>query len=395
MIRILFLLVLFALPARAQDIERGRYMAIIGDCVACHTAQGGAPFAGGRPIATPFGTLLTPNITPDKDTGIGGWTDAEFVRALQYGIGRDGRHLYPALPYPYYTRASRDDLLSIRAWLATLKPVHNQVTANQLRFPYDIRLGMLAWNALYFTPGPLAPVAGKSAEWNRGAYLVEGLGHCGACHTPKTRLGGDISDRRLQGDAVQGWFAPALDSDPRTGLGAWSVDDIVEYLATGRNARAAAGGPMGEVVANSTAHMHQDDLRAIAVYLKDQPAPKNAPPAPLAGSSALMRAGGAIYQDNCSACHTPNGAGVARLFPALRGNALVQSDDPTGSLHAVLHGARAVATDAAPTGPGMAGLAWKLDDAQTAAVVTYIRNAWGNAAAPVSAEAARAVRQTR
>ncbi|HEY0420480.1 MAG TPA: cytochrome c, partial [Acetobacteraceae bacterium] len=275
----LFLLALLAGgPARADKqsfevIEHGRALATIADCVACHTAAGGAPYAGGRPIETPFGVLVTPNLTPDMATGIGAWSDEEFLRALQTGIGRDGRHLYPAFPYPYYTRAATADLLAIRAYLGTLQPVRNPVVSNQLPFPFNIRLGMLAWNTLYFTPGAFKTDPGKSAEWNRGFYLVESLGHCGACHTAKTALGGDDDDHRLQGGIVQDWMAPALDNDPRTGLGAWSAEEIVEYLSTGRNARTAASGPMAEVVSNSTAQMPQADLRAIALYLKDQPAP--------------------------------------------------------------------------------------------------------------------------
>ena len=255
MIRLLIFLAVIG-TAQAQTLEeRGRYLAIVGDCTACHTAQSGAPFAGGRPVETPFGTLLTPNITPDRETGIGAWTDAEFLRAMQQGIGRDGRHLYPAFPYPWFTRVSDGDLLAMRAWLQTLPPVRNQVHPNQLPFPYSVRASLIAWNALYFRPGLFTPNASRSAEWNRGAYLVEGLGHCGACHTPKTALGGNEAGRALQGGPILGWNAPALDGDTRTGLGSWSADDIVTYLRSGHTDHAAAGGPMAEVVENSTSMM--------------------------------------------------------------------------------------------------------------------------------------------
>jgi mono/diheme cytochrome c family protein len=383
-----FIISLLVLPASAASpswevVERGRALATAGDCIACHTTPGGPLFAGGRAIETPFGNVLTPNLTPDRETGIGGWSDDAFVRALQAGIGHDGAHLYPAFPYPYYTRVARADLLAIRAWLATLAPVRNIVVRNQLSFPFDIRLTMSAWNALFFEDGEFRPKPGKSSEWNRGAYLVEGLGHCGACHTPKNRLGADRTGARLQGGAIQDWFAPSLGPDLRTGLGNWSIDDVVEYLGTGRNAKSAASGPMGEVVSYSTSHMPHADLQAMAIYLKDQPAPPPDTAAPLPATDPAMQAGRAIYLDNCAACHAATGAGIPRLFPTLAGNAVVQSTDPITLARIVLNGAQAVATDHAPTGPAMPGFGWKLNDDQTASLLTYIRNAWGNAAAQV------------
>ena len=372
-------------------IERGRMLAAVGDCVACHTTPGGIPFAGGLAIQTPFGAVVTPNITPDPATGLGAWTDAEFLRAMQHGIGRDGEHLYPAFPYPYYARVDPRDLLAIRAFLTTLNPVSHLVTRNQLSFPFDIRLSMAGWNFLFFDPRPITPVAGKSTEWQLGAYLVEGLGHCGACHTPKNALGADRRSQRLQGGNLQDWFAPALNSDLRTGLGAWSIEDVVEYLATGRNARAAATGPMAEVVTNSTSKLSNSNLRAIAVYLKDQPAPTVAV-TPVAATTPAMQAGAALYLDNCAACHTASGNGIPRLFPALQASATVQSNDPATLVRVILTGTRAAATDAAPTGPAMPAFAWKLTDEQVAAVTTYIRNTWGNAAAPVSAPDVRSLR---
>jgi mono/diheme cytochrome c family protein len=313
---------------------------------------------------------------------------------MQQGIGREGEHLYPALPYPYFTRATREDLLAIKAFLATLDPVNNPVERNQLSFPFDIRMAMLGWNSLYFESGSIRPVAGKSPEWNRGAYLVEGLGHCGACHTPKTTLGGDKTSQAMQGGVIQDWFAPSLSGDLRTGLGGWSVEDIAEYLATGRNAKAAAAGPMAEVVQYSTSHLPAQELHAIAVYLKDPPQPAAAVSVqPLAATDPVMQAGQAIYADNCASCHTFSGEGIAHLFPALKGSAGVQSAEPATLLRVVLTGAQAADTDAAPTGPAMPPLGWKLSDAQVAAVITYIRNAWGNAAGAVSADQAGKARQ--
>jgi mono/diheme cytochrome c family protein len=387
--------VLLALPTAAtiaaginkqdfKQIERGRYLAIVGDCAACHTLPGsGHDYAGGRPIETPFGTLIAPNITPDPQTGIGAWTDDEFVNALTKGTGRNGTRLYPAMPYAYYTKVSREDALAIRAYLDTIPAVRNPVDPNKLPFPLDIRLSMAAWDALFFRPGAFQPVPGKSAEYNRGAYLVEGLGHCGMCHTPKNILGADNTGQRLQGYALQGWFASNITNDSRRGLGSWSIDDIVTYLKTGHNSAGAATGPMSETLHGSTSHMTEDDLKAIATYLKDQPGQAQAESAK--PDQAIMNTGAQIYADECSGCHAANGKGSLGIFPSLNGSAQVQQSDPTSLVHAVLRGARSAGTDKAPTAPAMPAFSWVLGDDQVAAVLTYIRNTWGNSAPPVSA----------
>jgi mono/diheme cytochrome c family protein len=377
--------------AIAQDfqsfdaIERGRYLAVLADCAPCHTAPGGQPFAGGLVLQTPFGNLATPNITPDRETGIGNWTDDEFVAALHDGRGRAGTRLYPAMPYPAYTKMTRDDVLDLRAYLATVTPVRNQVVANQLPFPLNIRLAMLFWNWLNFAPGGYEPNPQKSAEWNRGAYIVEGAAHCGTCHTPKTVLGGDKNDAPFSGATLQGWFAPSITANPRSGIGNWSKDDLVQYLKTGANAWTLAFGPMAEAVSHSTSKMTDGDIAAIAAYLKDSGAAlATAEPAALAPDDKAMRAGAAIYKDSCAACHRDSGDGEANLFPRLSGSALVQSGDPTTLLRVVLQGSRAVSTSSRPTAPAMPAFDWRLDDAQVAAVLTYIRNNWGNAAPPIS-----------
>ena len=366
-----------------KQIEHGRYLAIVGDCAACHTLpESGRVLAGGRPIETPFGNILAPNITPDRQTGIGAWTDDEFVNALQKGTGRKGTHLYPAMPYTYYTKVTRDDALAIRAYLNTVPAIYNPVNPNQLPFPFDIRASMLVWNKIYFSPGTFQPVAGKGEEWNRGAYLAEGLGHCGLCHTPKNLLGGDMTSERLRGYALQGWFASDITGDPRRGVGSWSVDEIATYLKTGHSRTSAANGPMSETLNLSTSHMTDADLKAIAIYLKDQPAGESAPARP---DEATMKIGAKIYADECSGCHTADGKGAAGLFPALERSSVVQQADPASLLHIVLRGARTVATDRAPTGAAMPEFGWLLKDDEVAAVVTYIRNAWGNAAPAVNA----------
>jgi mono/diheme cytochrome c family protein len=297
----------------------------------------------------------------------------------------DGAHLYPAMPYPYYTKMTRDDALAIRAYLSTVDPVKNHVVADQLPFPFSVRGDMAAWNKLYFTSGEFKPAADKSAEWNRGAYLVEGLMHCGACHTPKNVAGGDKTDEALQGGPVQGWFAPDITNAARRGLGSWPIEEIVAYLKTGHNHTTAATGPMGQEVADSSSKMTDADLRAVAVYLKDRPGVEDKAPKPLAATDPAMKGGAAIYADECSACHTPKGAGVPGMFPALAGSPAVQSEDPTSLMRVVLAGTRSVATDAAPTAPAMPAFGRALDDREAAAVLTYIRNSWGNAAPAVTA----------
>jgi mono/diheme cytochrome c family protein len=376
----------FADSQNFDRIERGRYLAILSDCAACHTVPSGQPFAGGLALQTPFGTLIAPNITPDKETGIGNLSDAEFLTALHDGRGHNGRRLYPAMPYPAYTKMSDDDVLAIRAYLATVTPVRNRVISNQLPFPLSIRLAMVFWNALNFTPGRYQPNPQKSAAWNRGAYIVEGAAHCGSCHTPKTILGGDKNDRALAGATLQDWFAPDITNDSRKGIGGWSKDDLVQYLKTGTNNWTLASGPMADAVSHSTSKMTDEDIAAIATYLKDSHAgDATSKPTPIAATDNVMRAGAAIYKDSCAACHRDAGTGEVQLFPRLAGSALVQSDDPTTLVRVVLQGTRAVSTSDTPTAPAMPAFDWRLNDAQVAAVLTYIRNSWGNAASPVTA----------
>ena len=376
-------------------IERGRYLTQVGDCAACHTAPGGKPFAGGLALDTPFGKLVAPNITPDRETGIGAWSDEEFVSAMHDGRGRGGERLYPAMPYPAYTKVSRDDVLAIRTFLNTVEPVSNKVIANQLPFPFNIRLSLLFWNFINFTPGRFTPDSAKSEEWNRGAYIVNGLGHCGTCHTPKNLLGGDKNSAAFTGATLQGWFAPNITADKQKGIGDWGVDDIVQYLKTGATDWTLASGPMAEEIVHSSSGFTEADLKAVAVYLKDMGEVKETPkPAALAADDRRMVAGQAIFKDNCAACHYDSGSGTPRLFPSLKENTLIQSDDPTTLIRVILVGSRAVSTAAAPTAPAMPTFSWRLNDEQIASVVTYIRNAWGNAAAPVSPDAVKSLRSS-
>lgn len=381
----------FAADTSASKVARGRTLATAGDCVACHTADKGKPFAGGRPIETPFGVIYSPNITPDRDTGIGGWSDDQFYRAMHEGVGPSSRQLYPAFPYPYFTKATHEDVSAIRAYLNTLEPVKNARKQPRLTWPLNWRFLLHGWNWLYFDEGTYQANAQKSPEWNRGAYLVEGLGHCGACHTPRNFVGGEKTSEALQGGALQGWFAPNLTNQQRVGLNAWSTDDIVDYLKTGRNSHSGATGLMAEVITDSTSKLDASDLHAIATYLKDQPGhPEDA--SPMQGSPVLT-AGRAIYQDSCSACHAPDGKGVPLLFSPLGGSALLQSHDHTTAIRLVLEGARTAPTDARATTAAMPAYGWKLSDAEVAAVLTYTGNSWGNATPEVTAADVKTVRE--
>jgi mono/diheme cytochrome c family protein len=375
----------------AAQLRHGRDLVIAGDCMSCHLRSGGQPFAGGLGLNTPFGVIFSPNITSDRRTGLGDWTPDQFYRAMHQGLSDHGANLYPAFPYPWFSRMSRADTDAMLAYLKTTPPVSYRRPANKLPFPFNIRLLMKGWNMLFFRPAEFQPTAGQSAEWNRGAFLVNGPGHCGACHTPKNFLGADKSGKPLHGGVLDNWTAPDLTANPRTGLGSWSVDDVTEYLRTGRNARAAAGGAMAEVVSLSTSLMSDADRHAIAVYLKSQPASPD--PNLHQADAGAMRRGAEIYSDACSACHLANGVGQPRFFPPLPHNAIVQQNDPTGVLHIVLAGSRAAPTNERPSPLTMPSFAWKLSDQEIADVTTYIRNSWGNRGQPVSDRQVRKLRK--
>ncbi|WP_213771564.1 cytochrome c [Bradyrhizobium sp. dw_78] len=379
-------------PDNYVDVLRGKALTTAGDCLACHTAPGGKPFAGGLSLATPFGAIVTPNLTPDEATGIGRWSKDDFARAMHQGRRPDGSYLYPAFPYTYYTKVTRQDTDAIYDYLRTLTPVSNAVNRNTLPFPFSIRTSMLGWNALFFKPGRFVPASGHSEEFNRGAYLVEGLGHCGACHTPMNMFGANKSDQFLQGSRIDNWTAPNLTNDQQAGLGKWSVEEIVQYLKTGQTRTSIASGPMKDVVEDSTSKMPDADLKAIAVYLKEQGGSGASAPTPIAGSDPRMQVGEAVFVDVCSACHTRNGNGIEHIFPRLAGNAIVRQDDPATLVRVVLTGVRGAGTDAAPTSPAMPSFGYRLDDSQVAAVLTYIRNSWGNAASAVDADMVKALR---
>jgi len=376
-------------PSAAQ-IARGQYLVAVGDCAGCHIRGHATALSGGYPLNTPFGMIYSANITPDKATGIGSWSEADFYRAMHTGRDDQKHNLYPAFPYAYFTKVSRADVDDIRSYLMSRAPVKYTPPANPLPFSLPIRPLVSFWNWLYLKPGVYRQEPARGAAWNRGAYIVGGLGHCGACHTPKTLLEGDKLSQVYQGGTLDNWFAPNLNGDRRGGLATWTPADIVEFLKTGRNARSSASGSMARVVALSTSKMSDQDLAAVATYLKSLPATGTAPTPRI--DAAVMRQGQAIYVDSCSGCHTMNGAGTPRFFPPLGGNTNVQSANPTTLAHIILTGTIMPATTTRLTQFAMPAFAWKLNDKEIAAVATYIRNSWGNAAPAVSADQVRDLR---
>ncbi|HEY8003330.1 MAG TPA: c-type cytochrome [Phenylobacterium sp.] len=364
--------------ADTPQVARGRYLAIVGDCEGCHDRPGGESYAGGLPLNTPFGVIYTANITQDRETGIGGWTADDFWNAMHKGVRADGAKLYPAFPYPYFTHATRAESDALYAYLKTVPAVSYRPPPNKLPFPLNIRFLVTFWNMLNFREDP-APNAGPSA----GEHIVRGLGHCGACHSPKTFLGADKKGHDFEGGKLDNWFAPALNQDSRRGLGSWSDADVAEYLKTGRNGRANASASMADVVRYSTSQMTDADLRSVGAWLKAQPSHAAAPAARTLDPK-VMAMGQAIYVDECAACHAADGKAAPTEFPPLPGAAVTQSADPTTVIRFILSGTQTVATDARPTAFSMPSYAWKLNDAQVAAVATYVRNSWGNQAPPVS-----------
>jgi len=369
-------------------IERGRYLALAGNCMACHTSRGGKAYAGGTPIPTPFGTVYGPNITPDPETGIGAWSADDFWQALHNGKSKDGTLLYPAFPYTEYTRVTRSDSDALYAYLRSVSPVKQASRPADLDFPYDQRVLLAAWRALYFKPGVQEPDPGQSVQWNRGRYLVDGLGHCAACHTPRNSLGASRAGDALAGGVIPvlDWYAPPLTNDMQTGMGRWTAQDIATLLKTGISAHSTVSGPMAEVVLGSTQHLSDEDALAIGVYLKSLPATPPAATARTASAApAAMELGGKRYLQQCAQCHQPDGTGSGTAWPALAGNPTVTAPSPVNAIRMVLDGGFAPATAANPRPHGMPPFGQVLNDDDIAMVVTYIRNSWGNEAGAVSA----------
>ena len=387
--------------AETDLIKQGEYLARAGDCVACHTAKGGKPFAGGLPMETPIGVIYSTNITPDK-TGLGDYSFEDFDKAVRHGVAKSGSTLYPAMPYPSYARVSDSDMQALYAYfMKGVEPVAQQNRDSDIPWPLSMRWPLAAWRWM-FAPSVEEHQVPTTADpvVSRGAYLVEGLGHCGACHTPRAltmqekALSAADGSAFLSGSApLEGWIAKSLRGDHKDGLGSWSEEQLVQFLKTGRSDRSAVFGGMSDVVVHSMQYMSQDDLTAIARYLKSLPAvdPKDQPHqydqqvAQALWKGDDSKPGASVYIDNCAACHRTDGHGYTRVFPALAGNPVLQTADATSLINIVLNGGTLPATHAAPSTFTMPAFAWRLSDQEVADVVSFIRGSWGNQGAPVSA----------
>ena len=369
-------------------VARGAYLARAGNCQTCHTAQGGQPYAGGLGIATPFGTVFTSNLTPDDKTGIGAWSSSHFWRAMHNGRSKDGRLLYPAFPYTSYTQVTREDSDAIFAYLNSLPAVVQPNQPHALRFPYQSQAALAVWRALYFSPGVYEPDTARTAEWNRGAYLVKGLGHCAACHTARNALGATEQSLDLAGGLIpmQNWYAPSLTSPYEAGVNDWDKQDIVSLLKNGVSQRASVTGPMAEVVQRSTQYLSDADLGAMAQFLKELPASHAAPPEPASiktqGESVERAA--KLYEQNCAQCHGAKGEGISNAYPALAGNRAVTMGQASNLVQIVLNGGYAPATEGNPRPFGMPPFVLVLNDADMALVLTHVRQSWGNRASEIT-----------
>lgn len=386
-------------PATANQVKRGEYLARAGDCIACHTAPKGQPFGGGLEMRTSFGTFYSPNISSDKTHGIGSWSADDFFKMMRTGRRPDGAYLYPVMPFPAYTKVTRADSDAIFAYLLSTKPVARPSRPHDLRAPFNRRELMLGWRTLFFKEGEYQADPSKSAEWNRGAYLVEGLGHCATCHTPMNALGGASTSKPFEGNLIpmQNWYAPSLTSNREAGLGDWSLKDIMDFLQTGVSQRGAVYGPMSEVVKNSLQYMNDEDTRAMAVYLKSLPNEANAKPAPRPNFTAAEQrraaSGEKIYAAQCAVCHGADGRGMPPHFPPLAQNQSIQMSSSVNPIRMVLNGGYPPGTGKNPAPYGMPPFAQMLNDEQVADVVTYIRHAWGNTGTAVTPAQANALRK--
>lgn len=374
-------------------ITRGAYLATAGNCMTCHTARGGQSYAGGLGIQTPFGTVFTSNLTPDANTGIGSWTSAHFWRAMHNGRSKSGRLLYPAFPYTNYTHVTREDSDALFAYLRSLPAVNQPNRPNTLRFPFNSQAALAVWRAIYFTPGEFKPDSARTAEWNRGAYLVTGLGHCSACHSPRDALGGTRDSLTLAGGLIpmQNWYAPSLASVHEAGVGDWREEDIVSLLKNGVAPGGSVSGPMAEVVVRSTQHLSSPDLLAMAAYLKALPdASANsdvAMPTPVraAVSSVSTEKSAKLYEQQCAQCHGDKGQGVPNAYPPLAGNRAVTMTSTANLVQIVLNGGFSPATAGNPRPFGMPPFVLTLNDSEVAEVISHIRTSWGNQASNITA----------
>lgn len=389
-------------------VAGGGYVQRLGDCVACHTAPNGKPFAGGLKMMTPLGAIFSTNITPDAETGIGSYTLAEFDNAVRKGVAPDGRRLYPAMPYLSYAKMSDDDVRALYSYFThTVQPVVQKNTDSTIPFPLSQRWPLALWNLVFASSGPYVPKPNQDEQWNRGAYLVQGPGHCGSCHTPRglafNEKGLDESSKTyLAGAHLDGWFASSLRGDVADGLGRWSEAEIVDFLKLGRNRHASVYGSMLEVFNNSTQYMSDADLAAIAHYLKSLPAsnPLTPPPAARPQTTALLQRGdfsapgSALYTQNCASCHGIDGQGHAGLLPPLAANPSILGTDPSSLANVILNGTPAPIVKGVPGSYRMPSFRGLLSDQDVADLASFVRSNWGNAASPVTAKDVKDLRES-
>ena len=385
-----------AAPPVDPLVQKGEYLARAGNCISCHTRPGGEPFAGGLAFSLPapytfLGQIHSTNITPDAETGIGTWTEEQFIRAMHEGVGADGSRLLPAFPYTAFTLTTTEDVKAIYAYLKTVAPVKYTAPSNGIAFA--MRWPMIFWNALFFKEGRYQPDAKQSDEWNRGAYLVEGLGHCSACHTPRNLLLAERSDKKFSGGTqpdlvaegkVRTWSAANLTSAP-VGLGGWSVDQISKYLKLGHSTKAGIFGPMNEVIVNSLQHLTNEDAKAMAVYIKSLPPIDDVPKQTL--TEEQKTAGEALYKKHCDECHIASGRGAFMKAPPVAGSAIVQAAHPASLINVILYGAKVGKGGPAPFGAweDMPSFATKMNDAEIATLANFLRSNWDNKGGPVTA----------
>ena len=375
-------------------IARGEYLTVAGNCASCHTTSDGEFMAGGLSFATPFGTLYSTNITPDPETGIGNWSDWDFLNSMRHGVRPNGEHLYPAFPYTSFTKVPNEDIAAMFAYLRSIPPIKKDARTNELSFPFNMRALLGVWKVFYFDQGEFEFVKEESAEWNRGAYLVEGLAHCSACHTPRNFLGAELARQHMSGGeyfdrvrsgSFRSWAAPNLTPSKR-GLGLWPQSALEDYLKTARNDFLESFGPMNEVIMNSTRYLSGNDITAMATYLKSLPIIDEREG--VMPDSELMGRGRTIYNLHCGTCHLPTGEGDPEMAPRLNaGSLVVQAENPASMINAILYSPE---TPGHPLTPrwreAMEEFQYLLDDEEVAAVTSYIRNSWSNRAGLVSSE---------
>jgi mono/diheme cytochrome c family protein len=389
----------------ATPIGKGEYLARAGDCIACHSVPGGKAFAGGLRMGTPMGAIYSTNITPDPETGIGNYTFEDFDRAVRSGVAKDGHRLYPAMPYPSYAKISDDDLHALYTFfMKEVPPVKQANKKSEIPWYLSPRWPLAVWNVIFAPKGAYVAKPDHDEAWNRGAYLIQGLGHCGACHTPRglafqEKALDDSSSTYLQGAELDAWSAPNLRGDLRTGLGGWTQDNIAAFLKSGHNDRGTAFGSMLDVVNNSTPYLSDEDLNAMAAYLKSLPA--TARQDRFAYDDATTKelrtgkpqaAGAAVYLGSCAACHGVDGKGQAPFMPPLAGNPVVLDGNPSSLINLVLNGASPLVVKGIPDAYRMPQFRIQLNDEKIADVLSFVRHAWGNGAAAVTAEQVKTMR---